>query len=375
MVDILKKVINITADKLLFDLHNPRLALELADQEGNEPTDIETIQYLDEEADLQEIITSILQNGFIPVEPLIVIAAEDNNYKVLEGNRRLAAIKLILDDKLQKDSGITIDQNRITQEVIDTIQEIPVYVVDKVEEARSLIGFKHIKGPYKWNSFAKAKYVTAQYRQGLSIEQISKAIGDENYTVRDLICGMLVLEQAINYNLFSISDRNKSGLFGFSHLYTALGRSEYQDFLGLETGWNKKPAFEPVPQNHHDMLKEVLHYIYGSKKEDKPSLIRSQNPDLKHLGETIACSEGLAQLRAGVNLEVAYEELLPDDIVFNSAIRKALSAINHALATVSKYDGKEEDALSVAQKILRGAESIEATVKLRHKKYSKELEG
>ena len=372
MVDILKKVKNVAPDKLQFDLHNPRLALELADREGNAPTDIETIHYLDQEADLQEIITSILENGFIPVEPLIVIASEEGNgtYKVLEGNRRLAAIRLILKPHLREEVGININQEKITQDVLGSIKDIPVYVVDTVEEARSLIGFKHIKGPYKWNSFAKAKYVTAQYKQGLSIEEISKAIGDENFTVRDLIGGMLVLEQAINHNLFSIKDRIKGGSFGFSHLYTALGRSEYQDFLGLDTGWNKKPEIEPVPHNRHDQLKEVLTYIYGSKKEDKPSLIRSQNPDLKNLGETIACAEGLAQLRSGIPLDVAHEELLPDDVVFNNAIRKALSAINHALAASTKYDGVEEDAVNVAQKILRGAETLEDTVKRRHKKHS-----
>lgn len=80
------------------------------------------------------------------------------------------------------------------------------------------------------------------------------------------------------------------------------------------------------------------------------------------IGETLACEEGLAQLRAGVSLDVAHQEVLPDDVVFNAAIRKALNAVNQALMTVTKYDGHDEELVGVAKKIVRGAVSLEATV-------------
>ena len=229
--------------QLVFDRKNPRLALELIG--GNSPDDGQIIKYLDDISPLSELVTSILENGYIAIEPLIVIK-EGDVYRVLEGNRRLAAIKLIADKKFREEHDLfSIDDSLITERVRETIKEIPVYEVDDEKDARALIGFKHIKGPYKWNSFAKAKYVTDQYRENYSLDDpisaIAKKIGDENSTVRNLIGGMLVLEQALDRGIFDITDRQKRGSFAFSHLYTALGRSEYQKYLGLEKRWLEKP--------------------------------------------------------------------------------------------------------------------------------------
>lgn len=366
-----EKTRGIAPDKLLFDVQNPRLALELIEHGDETLSDVQIIQYLDDEANLQELITSIAENGFIPFEPLIVIVdiADGDKFKVLEGNRRLAAVKLILDTDLRARTGVRVDEE-FDAEKLATMDKLPTYEVTTEEDAAALIGFKHIKGAYKWNSFAKAKYVTDQYKQGQDIIDIAEKIGDGNQTVRNLVCGMLVLEQAIENGLFDISNRTKAGPFGLSHLYTALGRSEYQKFLGLVPGWDKPPSKEgPVPLEKYDELKEMLTYIYGSRESAVSSLIKSQNPDLKNLGKTLACDEGLKQLRAGAPLEVAFAETQEDDVVFANAIRQALNAVNHALGNVTKYDGQDESIVMTAQKISRGAESISNTVELVHKKH------
>lgn len=54
--------------------------------------------------------------------------------------------------------------------------------------------------------------------------------------------------------------------FSFSHLYTALNRSEYKDFLGLERDWNVTLKDNPVPSQNIDKLKDVLTGLYGYKK-------------------------------------------------------------------------------------------------------------
>jgi ParB-like chromosome segregation protein Spo0J len=46
------------------------------------------------DATLIDLMASISENGFFSGEPIIVISNNDN-YTVIEGNRRLAAIKLL----------------------------------------------------------------------------------------------------------------------------------------------------------------------------------------------------------------------------------------------------------------------------------------
>lgn len=357
--------------QLVFDRKNPRLALELIGD--NSPDDGQIIRYLDDISPLSELVTSILENGYIAIEPLIVIE-EGDVYRVLEGNRRLAAIKLIADKKFREEHDLfSIDDSLITEHVRETIEELPTYEVDDEKDARALIGFKHIKGPYKWNSFAKAKYVTDQYRENYSLDDpisaIAKKIGDENGTVRNLIGGMLVLEQALDRGIFDITDRQKRGPFAFSHLYTALGRSEYQEYLGLKKGWLEKPNLSPISEENEENLKNILTYLYGSKREEKPSFIRSQNPDLKRLGEIVVHPEAHQQLKTMNSLDIAYEYLQPDAVVFGDSIRKALVAVDKVSSYLSRYNGEDESILDLAEKLLRAATQIERTIKEENKTY------
>src|SRR5476649_1060675 len=79
--------------KLLeFDRTNPRL---LTGDDYGTSVDEDIIAALNEIAPLEEIITSICTNTYLDFEPLIVIGKDGGPYRVLEGNRRLAAIKLI----------------------------------------------------------------------------------------------------------------------------------------------------------------------------------------------------------------------------------------------------------------------------------------
>lgn len=57
--------------------------------------DVEIIRHLALTADLKELIQSIANNGYISIEPLIVIKSTQDNYIVLEGNRRLSASGLV----------------------------------------------------------------------------------------------------------------------------------------------------------------------------------------------------------------------------------------------------------------------------------------
>ena len=84
-----------------FDPHNPRLLEDLV----KKPTEAQVIKAMADMADLSELVESIASNGYIDIEPLIVQSA-GTRYVVLEGNRRLAAIRLLQNPDLAKKIGI-----------------------------------------------------------------------------------------------------------------------------------------------------------------------------------------------------------------------------------------------------------------------------
>jgi len=352
----------VMTDNLEFDRHNPRLvAMEGLD---NAP-DLDIICALVEAADIGELVNSIVSNTYMDIEPMIV--TEKNvktagNFRVLEGNRRLSAIRLIQHPDMARECRLTIPED-IPQTVYDSLNEVTVYLVKEEVDSRAFIGFKHINGAHRWDSYAKARFLAewyiSEYDTGITIEAIARQLGDQNQTVRNLIGGMLVLQQAQENQLFDISDRTKPGVFGFSHLYTALGRIQYRKFLGLDKEWNIRPEENPVSDKYHDKLQEILHYIYGSKQNDIKSVIKSQNPNLKELGEVIVHPMALEVLRSTHNLEQAKEEILDPSAVFNDSLITAHTKVRDTLRKTSKFSIEDKDLLlPLAREMTENSESI-----------------
>lgn len=139
---------------LRFDLANPRFVDEHFKNE------IEVIQYLYDHSDVDELIQSILSAGYIDFEPLIV--QREKNI-VFEGNRRLAALRLIESEAVRKELRVSLPDLPAAKPLPDSVR---VRWVSDRSEARAFIGFKHINGPFKWDALAKAKYAAQWFQEG-----------------------------------------------------------------------------------------------------------------------------------------------------------------------------------------------------------------
>jgi len=348
---------------LHFDLDNPRL------QTGSEistKTGKEVIEALAEIAALDELVTSICTNKYLNLEPLIIIGPKETGpFKVLEGNRRLAAIRLILDRGLADEVGIRVPEN-VSKEVIDSFSNILVHRVAKADDAREFIGFKHINGPQRWDAYAKAKYVTNWYKSSngkVSIDDIAAKMGDNNNTLRAYIYAVLMLEQAEAAGVWSLKDRPATrGRFGFSHLYTAIGREEFQEYLGLKDGWTNKPSLKPIEKSKIENLGEVLGYLYGSVSDDRVSLIKSQNPDLKDIGLAIASPDARLIIKNRGTLDDARDALKNPTDAFLDALVSANLRLGRALNLLSKYSSNNPKVDSLIQEIFDNADMLKAMV-------------
>ncbi|PTT57434.1 MULTISPECIES: ParB/RepB/Spo0J family partition protein [Aeromonas] len=322
----------ISPTELILDAKNPRL---YNGRDFNDKSEVdELVKALSDTADLDELIKSISENGYMSIEPLIVMK-KDNGYVVLEGNRRLAAIKLLTEPGLAQKCRVVVPSS-LRPDVLRSLSEVAVYLVNDESEARSFIGFKHVNGPHKWDSFAKAqfayKWFVSERGNGLTIDDITKKLGDSNNTVRSIVSAMFVLEQAKNSNVYDIHADRMSPKFSFSHLYTALNRTEYKDFLGLERDWNVTLNADPVPSKNIEKLKDVLIGLYGFKKERRLSLISSQNPDLKYFGEVLANQASYEAFKSGAeSLSELYKQA-GDPL---QHIKDSFLEINKQLDTIS----------------------------------------
>ncbi len=368
----LEDVSQISVDSLDLDVHNPRLTLTNI---GTSDEDI--IAHLYRAEDLGELLQSIAANGYMDIEPFIV-CQENGKLIVLEGNRRLAAIRLFRDPELSSKifeaTKTTIRIPEITKDYRDTLEKISVYRVNHRTDADTFIGFKHINGAARWNSYAKAKFAARWHKtSNLSLDEIANQIGDSHTTIKRMVHAIYVLEQAGNESLYDIDDR-WNPRFSFSHLYTALSRSEYRRFLGLDLQWaNYEPQSNPISEDREKHLTELLTWIYGSKKDDIHPVINSQNPDIKRLGEVLNHTASLTILRAGRPLEEAHESTLPAEQKLTELMVILRAKIREAVNNVRGYDGQDTYLIDMAEEISETAQAIHERMKKRREAISREM--
>ena len=356
---ILNATTKVPVDELLFDRFNPRLLGQNADA-----SDEFIIAQLYRSAELDELLQSISTNGYLDIEPLIVMADSNGaGLVVLEGNRRLATLRLLREEdlahRIRRSENLRIKIPPVDESLRSSFDRVTVYRVATREAARSFVGFKHINGAAKWDSYAKARFAANWYRNGdIALEEIARAIGDRHDTIKRMVSAIYVLEQAKDKNLFDLEDRITKK-FNFSHLYTALSRSQYMSYLGVDTGWARyDPKPDPVPQYRLDRLKKVLVWIYGSKADNSEAVVRSQNPDIKHLGEVIVHTEALHVLEATGDLGQAHESTEPADRRFTASLIRARSEIRDASASLRAYDGQDKSLLDIAEDVKETAETV-----------------
>lgn len=354
---------------LRLDRQNPRLTGR-ADHDSEEALAAELYR----SAELDELLQSMSSNGYLDIEPLVVMKGPENGeLVVLEGNRRLAAIRLLCEadfvSRIHRDEGLPLTVPKIAESLRHTFDEVTVYRVSNREQARPLIGFKHINGPQKWDAYAKAKFAAVWYKdEEVGLDEIARAIGDRHDTIKRMVSGIYVLEQAAEEGLFDVEDRFPRK-FNFSHLYTALSRSQYMEYLGLPGGWARyDPEPAPVPAEWTEKLRQVLRWIYGSRLDDEKPVVKRQNPDIKRLGEVLAKPEALHELRATRNLDRAHEVAEPVTARFTKSLIDARRALQAAVGSVRAYDGRDESLLGIAEDAKETADLLHSRMEEKYRR-------
>ncbi|MGD1082909.1 MAG: ParB N-terminal domain-containing protein [Candidatus Sulfotelmatobacter sp.] len=330
---------------LLLDLRNPRMA-ELGITSS--ATQFDLVKALWEEMAVEEVAMSIAYNGYFEHEPLFVEATSGGKYIVIEGNRRLAAVMLLVDASLRQRVKAT-KLPAISKEAADELRELPVIITTRKESWRYL-GFKHVNGPATWGSYAKAEYIAHVHNDyGIPLEEIAKQIGDYNSTVLRMYRGLMIVEQAEEAKVFKRTDIAKNR-FHFNYIYTGMDYPGIINFLGLRS----KAATDrrPVPSNKVKNLGDLMVWLYGRESSDTESLIRSQNPDLKTLDMVIQTEAGVKALRDGLPLSVAHDISQGDERIFRQALQQAKQALQKAHGTLTTgYASGEDDVLKLAEDV------------------------
>jgi len=143
---------NLSHTQLLLDPNNfrfqdsPEFVAAMESRFGEQSVQAKAFERLRSEALLQ-LKNSILKNGFLPFERLVVRPYGNNRFVVIEGNRRLAALRWIANDIA---AGADVPES-----VTAALKEIPVVIVPDDSADPSLrdaiMGIRHVSGIKEWD--------------------------------------------------------------------------------------------------------------------------------------------------------------------------------------------------------------------------------
>lgn len=335
---------------LRFDPENPRLIEHLGDEA---PSQDELLRILWQHMAVDELALSIAASGYFSYEPLFVVPV-GRKWHVIEGNRRLAAVRLLTDSQARERLRAT-DLPSIDEPMVQSLEMLPVIKTTR-KDAWRYLGFKHVNGPAKWDSYAKAQYVAQVHRDfNISLEDIAAQIGDKHRTVQRFYRALMVIDQAEKAKVFSRDNRSKSH-FSFSHLYTGLDYEGIAAFVNLKDVSAESKS--PVPKSRMKELGELLTWIYGDKTFDKPAVVESQNPHLRQLDEVLKDPKATDSLRAGLPLSVALEVSYGDEQLFISALHRAKESLQKARGTLSTGFNGERESYALAESIFNIASDL-----------------
>lgn len=144
-----------TVTRLKLDPRNPRIP----DSE-TEFSQRDLIRELLEHDRVEKLAKDIAEHGYFIVESLIAVEDEDGKLVVVEGNRRLAALKLLLNPEMAPTEKAIKSFRKISASVDkDSIKKINVVVAPSRQSALIYIRNKHTQlGFEKWSPVMQAKF-------------------------------------------------------------------------------------------------------------------------------------------------------------------------------------------------------------------------
>ncbi len=344
---------------LFLDKNNPRLPKSLHNSRESK-----IIDYLLLAAATLELMQAIGENDFFIGEQLLVVKSENNRFKVVEGNRRLTAVKLLNDYRLASVKKNLV--KRVFDEKKFTPTNIPCLVFDKEDDIRKYLGFRHITGIKTWALSEKANFLSqlkeTHFKETFFTEScrgLAKIIGSRKDYVERLLVAYEIYKIVENEAFYRIRDLDDTSFY-VGYLSDSLTRTNIADFLGI-----KLNTEHPVENINKINLKELIHWFF-EKNDQNQTRLKGKSSDLNALNKVLKNKPALKTFREGTQLYKALELTEATDNIFRDSVKKSLENLEMSDRMVHKvkkfYSDANDDLKTIkklAIKIKRTKEDLE----------------
>jgi hypothetical protein len=301
--------------------------------------------YLEEHYDLDEIGQSIAAEGFRPEEPLIVVE-EEGVHVVVEGNRRLATVKLLTDGDYRQALPSSVRRAKwdaLAEELEETVAEhdldvaeLPIVKYEDRSQVEGSLGFRHVSGIAQWSAESKARYIADLVRAGHDFSQVARMIGSRSDFVRRQYVAHRALGEAEAEGVETQAAERYFGVF-----YRSLSSPSSRGFIRLVDWSDFEPDGESVFLNGVERFDIFLTLVFGSEQRGLAPAI-TDSRQLDDLARVLADDQARDLLIAERDLPAALEVIGGDRSSVFTDLRTALGRLRRANGAAWEFAGDEE---------------------------------
>jgi hypothetical protein len=313
------------------DWQNPRFPPGASDRFTS---DQDVYAFLDAEFNAFAVADSIAEHGFFESEPLIAIP-EGRLYTVLEGNRRLAALRALSDPEIR--SVMTDPRWREIPKKVSLPERIPVLVAESREAVAPILGFRHITGIAPWSPFQQARFVATMIDDDqMDAERVAELVGRSVSEVRAFYRNYSIAQQA--RDVFEIPDVGRV-LQEFGVWTRAMTSAGARGYIEAPAPREVVEGEYPLPGEAKPRLENLITWLFGVPRtksqieeglQSKEGRAIEDSRKITSLGKALQHPKGVAALEAGQGLEDAERAMLDKRAHFISEIEEGKEALERA---------------------------------------------
>jgi hypothetical protein len=321
-------------DELRPDHSNPRFPP--GRQRSFDGDDEAVLRFIDREYDAFQVADSIMRHGYFEVEPIIVMPAEPGDgYTVLEGNRRLAALKGL--ESFQRRANYPDRRWRQVTGDITPRKTYTAYVVTDRSIVAPVLGFRHITGIAPWEPYAQARYIAQLVDdevEPLTLDEVTELLGRRSTEVRSAYRNYAIVDQALELEVPDLERVTQN----FGVWTRAMGNPTLRDYIGAPDPRDVEPEYWAFDQKAKPQLMHLISWLFGGPRDKRGQLssrpVIGESREITRLGRVMATEAGLQALEAGQDLESAERATEDSTAFFEESLEEARDALAEALRTL-----------------------------------------
>lgn len=293
----------LSVEHLKLDINNPRFSY-FSDKKMNQT---EIVKFLIDRFDAYELAKDIATDGYLLNEEPIV-CKEGGSSIVLEGNRRVAACKLLLNPHRYLTSQKT--QNILKYNY--NVEKLNCHVAPSRKDADILIYRRHTTNPIKrWETVSQDAHIHKLFNEdGYSIDKISSMIGESTTNIRKALRRYNIHQ--FSMSLFddnpSLKETISSDKFPITNIERLYDYRDGMDFLGISFAENgeitRRLDADEIKKRLRFIVEEVINENFNSRIFNRDIDKKKYIEYLKSLTDKFDFSKPLLDHQAQVDEEL-----------------------------------------------------------------------